>query len=217
MPRKFALAIVAAAALLGGCETAYYSAMESVGIPKRDILASRVVSARDAQQDAKEEITDALTEFGRVVGYEGGDLEAQYRKLAARLEDSEDAAETVRTRIDEVESVADALFAEWQRELGQYSSASLRANSEQQLRQTRARYGEMLGAMKRAEGRLEPALQPLRDQVLFLKHNLNARAVAGLKGEVARVDAQVNRLVAELDAAIAEANRFIAELEKAGG
>jgi hypothetical protein len=123
----------------------------------------------------------------------------------------------VRSRIRDVESVAEALFAEWQRELGQYSSASLRAKSEQQLRQTRARYGEMLGAMKRAEARLEPALQPLRDQVLFLKHNLNARAVAGLKGEVAKIDAQVNRLVAELDAAIAEANRFIADLEKNGG
>ena len=217
MVRIRALALVAAAALLGGCETAYYSAMESVGIPKRDILASRVVSARDAQQDAKEEITDALTEFGRVVSYEGGDLEARYRKLAAQLQDGEDAAETVRSRIRDVESVADALFAEWQQELGQYSSASLRAKSEQQLRQTRARYGEMLGAMKRAEARLEPALQPLRDQVLFLKHNLNARAVAGLKGEVARVDAQVNRLVAELDAAIAEANRFIADLERDGG
>ena len=217
MVRIRALALVAAAALLGGCETAYYSAMESVGIPKRDILASRVVAARDAQQDAKEEITDALTEFGRVVSYEGGDLEARYRKLAAQLQDGEDAAETVRSRIRDVESVAEALFAEWQQELGQYSSASLRAKSEQQLRQTRARYGEMLGAMKRAEARLEPALQPLRDQVLFLKHNLNARAVAGLKGEVARVDAQVNRLVAELDAAIAEANRFIADLEKNGG
>ena len=217
MVRIRALALVATAALLGGCETAYYSAMESVGIPKRDILASRVVSARDAQQDAKEEITDALTEFGRVVSYEGGDLEARYRKLAAQLQDGEDAAETVRSRIRDVESVADALFAEWQQELGQYSSASLRAKSEQQLRQTRARYGEMLGAMKRAEARLEPALQPLRDQVLFLKHNLNARAVAGLKGEVARVDAQVNRLVAELDAAIAEANSFIADLEKNGG
>jgi ElaB/YqjD/DUF883 family membrane-anchored ribosome-binding protein len=191
--------------------------MESVGIPKRDILASRVVSARDAQQDAKEEITDALTEFGRVVSYEGSDLETRYRKLAAQLQDGEDAAETVRSRIRDVESVAEALFAEWQRELGQYSSASLRAKSEQQLRQTRARYGEMLGAMKRAEARLEPALQPLRDQVLFLKHNLNARAVAGLKGEVAKIDAQVNRLVAELDAAIAEANRFIADLEKNGG
>jgi chromosome segregation ATPase len=217
MVRIRALALVAAAALLGGCETAYYSAMESVGIPKRDILASRVVSARDAQQDAKEEITDALTEFGRVVNYDGGDLEARYRRLAAQLQDGEDAAETVRSRIRDVESVAEALFAEWQEELGQYSSATLRARSEQQLRQTRARYEGMLGAMKRAEARLEPALQPLRDQVLFLKHNLNARAVAGLKGEVARVDAQVNQLVAELDAAIVEANRFIADLEQDGG
>jgi ElaB/YqjD/DUF883 family membrane-anchored ribosome-binding protein len=190
--------------------------METFGYAKRELLANRVVAARDAQEEAKEEITDALTEFGRVVSYDGGDLEAMYRKLAARLEDSEDAATSVRTRIRDVERVAEALFAEWERELGQYSSASLRAKSEQQLRQTRARYGEMLGAMKRAEGRLEPALQPLRDQVLFLKHNLNARAVAGLKGEVARADTEVNRLVAELDAAIAEANRFIADLEQDG-
>jgi len=217
MTRRFPLVLAAAAVLLGGCETAYYSAMESVGFAKRDILASRVVSARDSQQAAKEEITDALTEFGKVVSYEGGDLETQYRRLAAQLEDSEEAARAVRSRITDVESVADALFDEWQAELAQYSSASLRTQSEQQLRQTRARYREMLVAMQRAESKLEPALQPLRDQVLFLKHNLNARAVAGLKGEVARVDAQVNQLVAELNQAIAEANRFIADLEKNGG
>lgn len=217
MTKNLTLALVGAAMLLGGCETAYYSAMESVGFAKRDILSSRVKAARDSQQEAKEEITDALTEFGRVVSYQGGDLEAQYRKLAAQLEDSERAAEAVRARIGDVESVADALFDEWQDELAQYSSANLRAQSEKQLRDTRARYATLIGAMKRAESRLEPALQPLRDQVLFLKHNLNARAIAGLQGEVARVDVQVNQLVAELNAAIAEANRFIADLERNGG
>jgi chromosome segregation ATPase len=217
MTKTRILALAATALLLGGCETAYYSAMESVGFAKRDILASRVEAARDSQQEAKEEITDALTEFGRVVSYQGGDLEAQYRKLAAQLEDSEEAAAAVRTRIRDVENVAEALFDEWQDELAQYSSASLRTQSEKQLRETRARYATLIGAMKRAESRLEPALQPLRDQVLFLKHNLNARAIAGLQGEVARVDAQVNQLVAELNAAIAEANRFIADLERNGG
>jgi chromosome segregation ATPase len=217
MTKTRILALAATTLLLAGCETAYYSAMESVGFAKRDILASRVEAARDSQQEAKEEITDALTEFGRVVSYQGGDLEAQYRKLAAQLEDSEEAAAAVRTRIRDVENVAEALFDEWQDELAQYSSASLRTQSEKQLRETRARYATLIGAMKRAEGRLEPALQPLRDQVLFLKHNLNARAIAGLQGEVARVDAQVNQLVAELNAAIAEANRFIADLERNGG
>jgi ElaB/YqjD/DUF883 family membrane-anchored ribosome-binding protein len=214
MTRRLSLALLATAVLLAGCETAYYSAMESVGFAKRDILANRVVSARDSQEDAKREITDALTEFGKVVSYQGGDLEAQYKRLAAQLADSESAAESVRKHIRDVEGVAGALFDEWQGELAQYSSASLRAQSEQQLRQTRARYGEMIAAMKRAEAKLEPALRPLRDQVLFLKHNLNARAVAGLKGEVGKVDAQVNQLVAELERAIAEANRFVADLEK---
>ncbi len=217
MTKTLTLALAAAALLLAGCETAYYSAMESVGFAKRDILASRVEAARDSQQAAKEEITDALTEFGRVVSYQGGDLEAQYRKLAAQLEDGEEAAAAVRARIRDVENVAEALFNEWQDELAQYSSANLRTQSEKQLRETRARYATLIGAMKRAEGRLEPALQPLRDQVLFLKHNLNARAIAGLQGEVARVDVQVNQLVAELNAAIAEANRFIADLEHNGG
>ncbi len=211
------LACVGAAWLLGGCQSAYYAAAEKVGFAKREILTSRVKSARDSQQEAKEEITDALTEFGKVVNYQGGDLEAQYERLAAQLDDSEDAAQSVSARISDVESVADALFDEWRNELGQYSDARLRAKSEQQLRQTRERYGQMLAAMKRAESRLEPALQPLRDQVLFMKHNLNARAIAGLKGEVARMDAQVNQLVAELNRAIAEANRFIAEIDAAGG
>jgi chromosome segregation ATPase len=205
--------MLAAAMLLSGCQSAYYAAAEKVGYAKRDILVDRVESARDSQQHAREEITDALTEFRKVVAVDGGQLEARYKSLAAQLEDSEQAADAVRERIDAVEHVAAALFDEWNAELAQYSDAGLRARSERQLNRTRARYQEMIGAMKRAESRLDPALQPLRDQVLFLKHNLNARAIAGLRGEVAQVDAQVDALVRELDKAIAEADRFIADLE----
>ena len=214
---KKLLLLLAALFVLPGCQSAYYAAAEKVGYAKRDILGSRVLSARDSQEQAKQEITDALTEFGKVVNYQGGDLEARYKSLAAQLEDSEQAANAVHDRIRDVEDVAGALFREWNAELAEYSSASLREKSEQQLRLTRARYDEMIGAMKRADSKLEPALQPLRDQVLFLKHNLNARAVAGLKGEVVEVDRQVNLLVAELNRAIAEANRFIAELEQGAG
>lgn len=206
--------LLAAALLLSGCQSAYYAAAEKIGYAKRDILTSRVKSARDSQEVAKQEITDALNEFGKVVNYQGGELETQYKSLAAQLEDSEQAADAVHSHIRDVEDVAEALFKEWNDELAQYSSASLRSQSERQLRQTRARYEEMIGAMKRAESRLEPALRPLRDEVLFLKHNLNARAIGGLKGEVAKVDAQVNELVTESNKAIAEANRFIADLEK---
>ena len=42
----------ALAILLAGCQSAYYSAWEKLGYAKRDILTSRVESARDSQQEA---------------------------------------------------------------------------------------------------------------------------------------------------------------------
>jgi Skp family chaperone for outer membrane proteins len=203
---------LASCLLLTSCQSAYYAAAEKFGYAKRDILVSRVESARDSQVTARDEITDALAEFRKVVAVDGGELEARYDALARQLGNSERAADDVRRRVAAVDDVAEALFREWQAELGQYSDATLRAKSERQLRATRGRYDQLMAAMRRAESRLDPALRPLRDQVLFLKHNLNARAVAGLKTEVAQVDAEVTRLVKDLDRAIAEADRFIRAL-----
>lgn len=199
---------------LTACDTAYIATMEKMGYAKRDILSSRVKLARNAQEDAKKEIQSALEQFEKVVGYQGGDLEATYKKLNSELENSEDSAEAVRKRIKDVESVADSLFAEWKTELGQYSSADLRRKSEEKLTQTKARYNEMLGAMKKAEQRIDPVLKPLRDQVLYLKHNLNARALAAIKGELVKVDAQVDQLVKDMNKSIAEADKFIQSMEK---
>lgn len=199
--------------LAAGCQTAYYAAMEKVGYEKRDILSSRVENARDAQQDAKKEIVDALEAFSQTVNFQGGTLEARYKAFKARHEAGEAAANEVRERVEAVRKVGDALFSEWREELNQYSSANLRARSESQLKSTESRYNRMIAAMTRAESRLEPALSVMRDQVLFLKHNLNARALSSLQAEVARVDARVNQLVADINQAVGEADQFIKELE----
>lgn len=199
------------------CDTAYINAMDKMGYAKRDILSSRVKSARDAQAEAKKDIQSALDQFGQVVTYQGGDLEATYKKLKSELQNSEDSAETVRNRIEAVENVADSLFAEWKTELGQYSNADLRRKSEAKLSQTKNRYNDMLGAMKRAEQRIDPVLRPLRDHVLYLKHNLNARALAAMKGELVKVDAQVDQLVREMNRSIAEADKFIQTMEREPG
>ncbi|GKS66405.1 DNA repair ATPase [Nitrospira sp.] len=215
MSRFFlAVLLVGLSVSVSSCDKAYIATMEKMGYAKRDILSSRVKSARDAQEEAKQEIQTTLEQFGKVVSYEGGDLEDTYKKLSGELEASEDSAEAVKKRIQDVESVADALFSEWEQELGQYSSADLRRKSQAKLTQTKGRYKEMLSAMKRAEQRIEPVLKPLRDQVLYLKHNLNARALAAIKGELVKVDAQVDQLVKDMNRSIAEADKFIQSMEK---
>lgn len=194
---------------LCGCSTLYYNTMEKFGQEKRDILVKRVGKARDAQQETQEVFQDALEQFGAVVKFDGGDLQKQYDRMSAELERCEGRAEAVRTRIDDVDKVAQDLFREWAAEAKQFQNAAYRRDSEAKLRDTRRNYDQMLGAMRNAESRIEPVLSVFRDQVLYLKHNLNARALASLQDESAKIETDVNQLIRELSAAIAEADRFI--------
>jgi len=178
---------------LSGCSSMYYDAKEKVGIHKREIMVDRVEKARDSQQEAKEQFLTTMQQFKSVVNSEGGELEKAYSKFSSTLHDAEEKAAEVRERIESVEDVPEALFDEWRMEITQYSSDSLRRSSQQKFDATRQKYLELISAMKQAESKLEPALVPLRDQVLFLKHNLNARAIAGLKSETKSVQAKVRQ------------------------
>ncbi len=199
---------------LTGCQKAYYKTMEKVGYHKRDIMVDRVQEARDSQEEAKDQFASALEEFSSVLNFKGGELEDKYKKLNSEYEESEDKAKDVRKRIESVENVAEALFEEWNEELTQYSSDSMRRNSEKQLKQTKRQYSQLIGAMKRAEKKIEPVLSAFRDQVLFLKHNLNAQAIASLKSELASVESNVAQLIKEMEASIAEADEFIKSMPK---
>jgi hypothetical protein len=203
------LAVCVAVAGLGGCKGVYYGTMEKLGYHKREILVDRVQDARDAQEQAKEQFRSALEQFSAVVGFEGGELERTYRRLQSEFDRSEARAEAVHQRIDDVEDVARALFKEWESELDQYTNKELRRLSQERLKQTQERYARLIQAMRRAESRIEPVLAAFRDQVLFLKHNLNAQAVASLQDELASVENGVSVLIKEMEASIAEANEFI--------
>lgn len=212
---KIRILMLAAVVLLvlGACSSMYYGAMEKVGVHKRDIMVDRVKEARETQQEAKEQFLTAMEQFKSVVKFQGGDLEKEYNKLNATLKKSEDEADAVRSRIRAVEDVSEAMFNEWSEEITQYKSDALRRSSQRKYDQTKAKYGELIGAMKKAESKLEPALAPLRDQVLFMKHNLNAKAIAGLSSEVVSVQTNVDRLVKDMERSIAEADKFIAALQ----
>lgn len=208
--RRFPMLALCLPLLLSiGCSRIYYDTMERFGVEKRDILVDRVQDARDEQEDAKEQFRSALDRFSEVINFEGGDLEAKYRKLDSEYERSKSEAQAVRDRIDAVEDVAQALFREWEAELGEYESASLRRSSEQKLQSTKIQYDRLITAMHRAESRMDPVLEALQDQVLFLKHNLNARAIASLEDELVTVETDVARLIEEMEASIAEADQFI--------
>lgn len=199
---------------LVGCQSAYYSAMEQVGIHKRDILVDRVEDARESQEDAQEQFKDALEQFRSVVSFDGGELDAVYNRLQGEYDDSVAAAEDVTARIKKVEQVSEDLFEEWEEELTKYSNRKLRDQSAAKLRSTKVRYAELLRSLKRAEKRMPPVLSALQDNVLFLKHNLNAQAIGSLKAEYRGIKSNIDLLVRDMEKAIADSDRFIKQMEQ---
>ncbi len=198
---------------LSGCSSAYYSAMEKVGIHKRDIMVDRVVDAKESQQDAQEHFKSALEEMTALINFDGGELEQQYNIIQEQYEDSKKAAERVSSRIEKVEDVSQALFDEWQEEIEQISSASLRRQSSSKLKETQRRHKTLIQSMYKAESKMTPVLSALKDNSLFLKHNLNAKAIGALQGEMLSIKKDVGVLIRDMNAAIEQSQKFIDMLE----
>ncbi|MBL4582522.1 MAG: DUF2959 domain-containing protein [Gammaproteobacteria bacterium] len=197
---------------LVACSTVYYETMEQFGIHKRDILVDRVEEARDSQEAAKEQFSSALEQFTTLLNFDGGDLRAAYDSLNDEFEQSESKAEAVSDRIRAVENVSADLFNEWEDELELYTSQSLRSSSADTLRQTRVRYEQLVASMHAAESKMLPVVNAFRDQVLFLKHNLNSRAIASLRSELVTIEGDISALIVDMENSISESNRFLTEL-----
>ena len=199
---------------LVGCQSAYYGAAEKVGYHKREILVDRVEDGRDAQVEAEEQFQSAQEQLLELIQFDGGDLQDAYESLSDEYDAALGAATDVRDKIDAIEHVAEALFDEWENELGEYTNARLKADSERKLKETRRRYAGLIKSMRRSEQRMEPVLAALKDNVLYLKHNLNAQAVAALRVEFNKIDKDIDLLIVEMKKAIASSNEFIDSLKQ---
>jgi Skp family chaperone for outer membrane proteins len=207
------LVLVTLVVLLTGCQSAYYAAWEKVGVEKRDILVGRVQDAKESQEDAQQQFSSALDQFSQLINFDGGELQDIYEQLQDQFEASEDSAASVSGRIDKVKSVATALFDEWQQELEKYTNKTLKRDSQRKLKDTQRRYQSLLNAMRKAESKMDPVLLALRDNVLYLKHNLNASAIGALQGEFNGIKKEIKQLVSEMNHAIAESNSFVASMK----
>lgn len=203
-----------AALLLSGCSTVYYGTMEKVGIHKRDILVDRVEDTRDSQEEAQEQFQSALEKFGSVVDIKDSNLKDAYESFNDEYEASRDAAEDVNERVDAVEEVAEDLFDEWEDEIEQYSKASLKRASTAQLKDTKRRYTKMIDSMHKAEKSMNPVLATFLDNVLFLKHNLNAQAIGSLKGEFGSLKNEISVLIKQMNKSISKSDEFIADMRR---
>jgi chromosome segregation ATPase len=208
----FCLALILA---LAGCKTTYYKAMRTLGKEKRDILVSRILDAKKDQQQTKQQLQTTMESFQQLTCFKGGSLEKSYKRLNSDYEKAEDQAKKLHDRIDSIDKVSQDLFKEWQGEINEMDNRKLKTQSSAMLRDARIRQASYLKAMRKTEDQMTPVLHAFHDQVLFLKHNLNARAIGSLKNTSASIQDDVTVVLASIDGSMKEADNLIASLNSA--
>ena len=212
MNRQISMLCVAAALALCACSSVKYSALEQVGIHKRDILVDKVEDARDSQEETRERLVAAHEELNALLGRDGGELEQQYKRLSRAVERSESSRDRLDDRLGDIDRVSGDLFDEWAAELDLYSSQALRSDQQQKLDEARQQFSRMRERMQVARDRVDPVMAILNDNVLYLKHSLNAQALDALRGEAGRLESDVETLIRDMQTAIDEADAFISRM-----
>lgn len=191
---------------------AKYSAWDMVGVEKRDLFKKEVEETKDSQKKSGEAVQDALTQLKAMTGFKGGDAEKQYNKYNDAYTKAEKRALELKANIKQVQNIANDLFEEWEKEIEQISTPDLKEKSRTSLNSTKSKYANLEVSLKKSEAKLDPVLKKLKDHVLFLKHNLNAKAFSALTIETVKIQKDIDSLVIDLNKSIAEAEKLTAEL-----
>lgn len=194
-------------------DSAYYLSRESfLGHHKRDIVVIHVDHACNSLKGTRDQFEDALEQFKNIVNVEETSLEHRYKLLKRQFEFCKSKTDEVSSQITIIEEVSESLFKEWEEELNQYSNRALRTKSRQQLKVSKQQYSRLIKTMRKAEKRIYPVLSAFKDQVLFLKHNLNAQAIAALQHEFVEIGIDISQLIEVMETTINEASQFVSTL-----
>jgi len=201
--------------LVTGCSSVYYKTMQKLGKEKRDILVQRVKDTKKDQEETKEQLKTTMEKFQELTGFQGGDLEKSYKKLNDEYERAAGQANKLHERIKSIDQFSNDLFSEWQKEINEMRNSQLKSRSTAMLRDAKDRQANYMKAMRKTEDQMTPVVAAFHDQVLFLKHNLNARAIGSLKGTSAKINTDVAALIKSIDSSMQEADKLIASLASA--
>lgn len=194
------------------CTTVYYNFWETLGQEKRDLLKRHIAGVKNDQNGLEEKFKDTLSKIRDEYEFSGGKLEKTYDKLSADYNSAEQKSNDLSERINRTERIAKDLFQEWNEEAQEISNPQYRRDSLQKRKETMEKFDQMLASMRRVEKSIEPILTKFKDQVLYIKHNLNAQALGAFKKEFLGIETEINKLIKEMEMSTKQADQFISEM-----
>lgn len=178
-----------------------------------DKLIKRAGDTITAIRAARMQIGATVRDYNQILAGEAEDNRAAYKKLQKSLKKSEKSAAAVGAQAEKMDSAASEYFASWEASLSEFTSDEMRARSEERMKETRQRYDGILQAGREAGEAFRPFVTLLKDQIVFLGHDLNPAAIEDLQDDAERLNSQAKEVFSKIDETKRTAMRYIASLK----
>ena len=209
-PHSLARTVSGIALIIFG--TTSVSFAQDEGVKQVEQLIKRANEGVESITGAKLQVQKTMNAYNGVLAPDVKDRRDAYKKLQKEMETLEKKRVTVSTRSSEMNAEAAKLFKSWEGSTAAISNPDLRQRSEQRLTTAKQRFDEIRTAGQSATALYAPFMTSLQDQVTFLGHDLNPGAVAALKPDAEKLNAQAQELYAAIDKTTAIANSNISRL-----
>jgi ElaB/YqjD/DUF883 family membrane-anchored ribosome-binding protein len=210
MLQRNSSAVIAGLAMIIGSSVG--ASAQDEGVKQIQQLIKKANAEVEAIADAKLQLQKTMDAYNAVLAPDAKDRRDSYKKLQKEISSAEKKRTDVSEKAAEMNTEADKLFKSWQGSAAAIQNPDLRQRSEDRLKRTQDRFGEIRQTGQEASTLYAPFMKSLQDQVTFLGHDLNPGAVSSLKPDAEKLNAQAKDLYASIDKVTAAANNNIAKL-----
>jgi hypothetical protein len=209
-PRSFTKTVSGIALIIFG--TIGVGSAQDEGVKQVEQLIKKANAGVESINDTKLQLQKTMEAYNAVLAPDVKDRRDAYKKLQKEVATTEKKRAMVSTRNGEMNVEAGRLFKNWEGSTAAIQDPELRQRSQQRLGQAKARYSEIETNGQGAARLYTPFMKALQDQVTYLGHDLNPEAVATLKPEADKLNAQAKELYSAIDKTTAAANNNISQL-----
>ena len=183
--------------------------------------AKEAQKLKDSADAAEQSITDVLQHvkgmldsYNVIVGGKSKNVQSDYKKLANALSGTDKKIQSANKGLDSLSKQANKFFVQWEKELPEYSSDSMREKSSARLAAAKEKSRNLAATLGEASKAFEPLMKNLNDQIMFLGRDLSPEAIADLQDEAAQLNKQAESVTASVKDLLTKADQQDAALEE---
>ena len=173
----------------------------------------KIDEAENELEETRKRFQKASARYERMLSAKSNQRKDRYEDFVDQTKECEDKREKLDERLEEMDKQAKKFFDAWRKSSKKIGDNGLRSRSHERLEASRVRYERLSDSYRGVMEHYTPLTKAMRDQIVYLSHELNAESTASLSEDAAKIQARVEGFLHLVDESRHLASDYMASVK----